>query len=191
MSSSSSPSLLLLARGNVGWLEGRDLLSGRVCCPGSSRCSSRPGVCFLALFSQWSIRRLTTPPREDKDAGRGRVGDRGDEGVWRLGDRRSLRDLEVDRDPAEGSWLIGSEGSSSESTGTSSARSGYGRLSGVRGGDGGGRSGPSRPPMSGTPGSRLRMCSTSSSEAMTNWTKEHRVQSSLPDTSVSLTRPLP
>ena len=164
-------------------------MSGRVCLSGS--CSSRPGVCLLALFSHWSIRRLTTPPREDKDAGRGRVGDRGDAGVWRFGDRLSLRDLEVDRDPAEGSWLIGSEGSSSESTGTSSSRSEYGRLTGVRGGDGGGRSGPSRPPMFGTPGSRLRMCSTSSSGAMTNWTNEQRAQSSFPSISVSRSRPFP
>ena len=146
----------------------------------------------MALFSHWSILRRTTPPREDKDAGRGRVGDRGGDGVagtWRFGDRLSLRDLEVDRDPAEGSWLIGSAGSSSESTGTSSLRSEYGRLTGVRGGDGGGRSGPSRPPILGTPGSRLRMCCTSSSDAITNWTKEHLVQSSLPKTSVSFTRP--
>ena len=166
-------------------------MSGRVWCSGS--CSSRPGVCLLALFSHWSIRRLTTPPREDSDEGRSRVGERGDVGVWRFGDRLSLRDLEVEvgRDPAEGSWLIGSEGSSSESTGTSSSRSEYGRLTGVRGGLGGGRSGPSRPPIFGTPGSLLRMCSTSSSSAMTNWTNEHRVQSSFPNTSVSFTRPFP
>ena len=70
------------------------------------------------------MRRFTTPPREDEDAGRGRVGERGDEGAWRFGDRLSLRELEVDRDVAEGSWLIGSEGSSSESTCTSSSRPG-------------------------------------------------------------------
>ena len=47
------------------------------------------------------MRRFTTPPLEDNDAGRGRVGDLGGEGVegeGRFGDRLSLRDREVDRE---------------------------------------------------------------------------------------------
>ena len=65
------------------------------------------------------MRLVTTPPLEDNDAGRGRVGERGGEGVegeGRCGDRLSLRDREVDREEGcqeivDGSRLIGSDGS--------------------------------------------------------------------------------
>ena len=178
---------------------------GRVCLSASS--SSRPALLgFAASFSNWSIRRLTTPPREESEAGRGRTGDRGvEEDLGRLGDRLSLRDLDVDRElvdvlwPMEGSMsesgvegprreLMGSDGSTSESMATSRSSS---PLTGVRGGDGGGRSGPSSPPTLGTSGSLRRMYSTSSSAARTNCTNEQRLQSSLPRMSVSRSRPFP
>ena len=48
--------------------------------------------------------------------------------------------------------------------------SGTGISASAAGGLGGGRSGPSAPPMLGTPGSAARILSTSSSVAMMNWT---------------------
>ena len=48
---------------------------------------------------------------------------------------------------------------------------------------GGGLSGPSAPPMLGTPGSRRRISSTSSSAASRNWTNWHCGQMSVPNRS--------
>ena len=56
---------------------------------------------------------------------------------------------------------------------------------------GGGLSGPSMPPTLGTPGSRRRMWSTSSSAAMRNWMKLHSVQIWVPKSSVSRIGPGP
>ena len=116
------------------------------------------------------------PPREEIDAGRGRVGERegeggllagslrGVDGDLLFGRRRSLRDRDdiLDRRESvvvEGSQLTGSPKSSSESIGTSAAdwsgASPVGPLPtvGAGGGLGGGLSGPSMPPTFGTPGS--------------------------------------
>ena len=66
--------------------------------------------------------------------------------------------------------------------------SGTGISMSAAGGFGGGRSGPSMPPMLGTPGSAVRILSTSLSEVMMNWTS---AQVDLPKSSVSLMRPAP
>ena len=102
------------------------------------------------------------PPREDNEEGRGL---RGEPSRGELGDgalpgecRRSLRERDVVDDPDGVRASMGSDGLVSESMGMSESSAVKSCLTGVLGGDGGGlRSGPSRPPTFGTPGSFRRI----------------------------------
>ena len=69
--------------------------------------------------------------------------------------------------------------------------SGTGASTPESGAPGGGRSGPSKPPMLGTFGSEVRMLSTSSSDVMMNCTNAQIDQCYFPNTSERLIRPAP
>ena len=116
-----------------------------------------------------------------------------DEGFPRLVERERRELGVVGGDPPLVPSLSGPVRDSSlsghDSLGVCIRVSGTGISASAAGGLGGGRSGPSAPPMLGTPGSAARILSTSSSDVMMNWTNAQVDHSSRPKSSVSLMRP--
>ena len=178
LSTSDSSEPLPATTSGSGSFDDRAVGSRSESCSGSPVVVDRPLFLFASAFL-----RLTAPLDGSEEEGRLRfgrcVGVGVDEDLPRLVERErrelivstSLSGPVTDSSPSVQDSLPDAERKLEREL--CIGVSGTGISVSTAGGLGGGRSGPSTPPMLGTPGSAVRILSTSSSEAMMNWTNAH------------------